>query len=454
MTATATRTNIELEADHVHEPQLEYAVLGCLLLAPKAFERVAWLRSDDFFGNTGIVFESMRRLWGVDHWFDVPLIRLDLKNHSQWGNFVDGMLLQQCLESVGSPALLESYARELRQKARVRKLIGLSSRILNLAHSRTTADEIASEVRRQLNDVMQSAQSSAASADVVVIEALDQINKLAEQDDRSGVIATGIADFDRLCGGLYPGEMIVLAARPGVGKTSFALQVAMHTALRQRPVYIASLEMRRAELMVRALATRSKISGSAIRQGLRDKDKFRDLHEAARRVSEEAALWIDDRPRMTVDDIRGECHRLANADGLSLIVVDYLARLQPTNRKAQRYEQIGELTRDLKCLACELRVPLLLLAQLNREADGAVPSMRHLRESGDIEADADVICLLYPDTETTVKFRIEKNRNGKCAELELQWNADLTEFWCLSNHDWAEEPQPRQTKHLPPMKAF
>lgn len=449
MNAIATKPEVELEAQHVHEPQLEYAVLGCLLMAPKMFERVAWLRSEDFFGNTAIVFESMRRLWGVDHWFDTPMIRLDLSNHGKWGNFIDAELLRQCLESVGSPALLESYARELRQKARVRQLLGLSSEIRALAHSRTSADEIASEVRRRLNEVMQSAQSSAAPTSVVVVEALDQINKLADQDERSGVIATGIADFDRLCGGLYPGEMIVLAARPGVGKTSFALQVAIYTALRQRPVYIASLEMRRAELMVRALATKSKISGSAIRLGLRDRDKFRDLHEAARRLSEEATLWIDDRPRMTVDDIRSECHRLANADGLSLVVVDYLARLQPVNKRAQRYEQIGEMTRDLKCLACELRVPVLLLAQLNREAEGGAPSMRHLRESGDIEADADVIGLLYPDTETTVKFKIEKNRNGKCAELELQWNPDLTEFWCLSNHPWAEEEQPPKLKHLP-----
>lgn len=437
----------EIKATHLHDPALEHAVIGCLLMDPKRFESVAWVRGEDFFGVAGAIFESMRRLWQHDHWFDMPTLRADLTQHNQWG-VVNADVFQRMVESVATPVLLESYARELRQKARVRQLIGLASQIKHMATDRCSADEIAGEVRRTLDAVLCSAQASAAPARTVVFEALDQIEKLREQDDRSGVISTGIAEFDRLCGGLYPGEMVVLAARPGVGKTSFALQVAMHTALRQRPVYIASLEMRRAELMVRALATKAKVSGAKIRLGLRDANLIRDVNTAAQRVGEEATLWIDDRPRMTVDDIRAECHRLANAEGLSLIVVDYLARLQPTNRKAQRYEQIGELTRDLKCLACELRVPLLLLAQLNREAEGCAPSMRHLRESGDIEADADVIGLLYPDTETTVKLRIDKNRNGKCTELELQWNPDLTEFWCLSNHDWADEPTPK-LKHLP-----
>jgi len=260
---------------------------------------------------------------------------------------------------------------------------------------------------------------------------------LEEARYRQGTLGlpTGLQAFDLHYGGLFRGELIILAARTAVGKTSLALQIATYNAMAGRLVYIASCEMSASELLLRAACGQAGVSLQAIRSGRATDAEHGRVEEALSELSA-AALMLDDRPELSVASIRRETRRLVRK-GLALVMVDYLQLLTPADRKLERYEQIGQMTAGLKALARDLGVPILVLAQLSRAAEVAdEPRLSHLRESGSIEQDADVVLLLHrppegmeADGDTwAAELIIGKNRNGPTGRLRLDWDSELMRF--------------------------
>ncbi len=269
-----------------------------------------------------------------------------------------------------------------------------------------------------------------------VLGAMDYIDSVSQKKESAGLL-TGLEPLDYTTGGLFPGEMIVLAARPGIGKTSLGCQIATHNASRHRGVLITSLEMSATELTVRIMCSQADVSSMMVRTAkIRDSDIRKLTIESS--TLADAKLWIDDSPRITVAQIQRNARRLKREE-LSLVVIDYLQLLTPRDRRANRYEQVGEMSRELKELARELEIPVLVLCQLNRESekDGR-PQMRHLRESGDIEQNADMILLLArestdedsqgPSDPIPAKLIVAKNRSGEIGQVGLDWIPARTMF--------------------------
>ncbi len=265
---------------------------------------------------------------------------------------------------------------------------------------------------------------------------------MARESLRSGRrlgLPTGFMGFDYANGGLHAGELVILAARPGGGKTSIALQIAAHSAMKQRDVLFVSLEMSGAELMIRVLCGLATVDSAAIRTGRLTERDLGHLEQAGDQFAG-AKLTIDDRASVTAADIRRAARRCKRQGGLSLVVVDYLQRLTAADARAKRYEQVGAMTADLKTLARELNVPVLCLCQLNREVEkggNGRPKLSNLRESGNIEQDADVVAFVHrpevfepsdPDLVGKAELIVEKNRNGPTGTFPLLWDARTTTF--------------------------
>jgi replicative DNA helicase len=261
----------------------------------------------------------------------------------------------------------------------------------------------------------------------------------------SAGIPTGISSFDADMGGLFPGELTILAARPGVGKTSFALQVAAHNAESGRLVYFASLEMSAAELSIRLACGESGVSNRLVRIGKFGADDSQRLSEALRKQAK-VALEIHDRSALTVASIRREI-RKRKKRGLALAIVDYLQLVTPDDRRLPREQQVARMVRQLKETAREYEIPILCLCQLNRQADGdETPRLSHLRESGAIEQDADVVLFLSKhepkggETHNAILI-VAKNRNGETGPLRLDWDGGRTRFSVPGHSEFAEYTQ-------------
>jgi replicative DNA helicase len=265
---------------------------------------------------------------------------------------------------------------------------------------------------------------------------LEHIEMIRARGSSMGV-PTGFAGFDEQVGGLFPGELIVIAARPGVGKTTLAVQIGENAATAREPrrVYFASLEMDRREIAMRMLCRRANVNLLTIRHGRISHDERDRITEVANELDPiHEHFIIHDKPRMTVGDIRRSAQRFSP----QLIIVDYLQRIVPDDRKKQRYEQVADITKALKTMAREMGVAVLVLAQSSRDADnGGEPELRQLRESGDIEAESDVVTFLQTNVPWEkdgkpaphrARWTVSKNRNGPTPRIRLTWDSAATAF--------------------------
>jgi replicative DNA helicase len=270
-------------------------------------------------------------------------------------------------------------------------------------------------------------------------EAVDAVTELIERLTSAKVghrVGTGFTSIDQKIGGVFPGELVVIAARPGVGKTTIGLAIAYANAARGVPSLFFSTEMSPGELLLRSVCAAAPVSSSWLRTGnLIDADRPR--LEAAKEAHRQALLFVDDRPNPSVAEIRRTARREVREHGIKLVVVDYLQRLRPADDRRQRYEQVGQIVASLKTLARELNVPVIALAQLSRDADGATPTLAHLRESGSIESEADQVWLLdrpgmYRKDDADLRYlavlNVAKNRNGETGEVRLRWDSVAAKF--------------------------
>lgn len=434
-----------------YDQDAEQGVLGSILLMPEACDEVSLiLRPDDFFDEANrCLFTHMREMHDAGGKIDVTLLVDRLKTAGHYETVGGGAYLYKIGQAVPNAAHARYYAGIVREKSTLRALITASTEILRQAYDqRQDARQLVSAAEQQIFSIVdQRASSSVSSIRDILHIAMDRLDARLRGEQTQDSVETGFTDLDALMGGLHNSELVILAARPSMGKTAFAMNIAEYVSVEtRRPTLFVSLEMSSVELADRLLCSAAQVDGHRLRNGtLANTDKQR-LVEKASEISQ-APLFVDDSPSRTVSEIAAAARRIKRREGgLGLIAIDYLQLIEPDNPDDSRQEQVARIARRLKGMAREMKVPVLCLAQLNRQAEDTRdhrPRLSHLRESGAIEQDADVVMFVHREEyylrgeeqkeyEGKAEIIVSKQRNGPVGDVELRWEKKFTRFQNLA----------------------
>ena len=442
----------------------ERAVLGSMLIDKDAVERALEIVAEtDFYGDAHrIVFRAMADLHQACKPVDLLIVAEELRTRSQLGDVGGVQALSDFIHKVATAAHLEHYARIVHEKAVLRELIAAATRVVQECFSEKEAAVVLDDAQNQIIAVAQRQTSNKfTDAPSMMGKAVEAIEKLhARKSDIIG-LATGFTKLDRMPAGLHPGNLILLAGRPGHGKTSLAMNIASNVLLRKTTgaVVFFSMEMSEAEIANRLLSCQSGISLQDVRRGFLVHDNWTRLTNAAARLSE-TQLFVDDTAGLSVLQVRGRARRLANelrqkGKALSLIIIDYLQLMHGGSRRAEnRQLEVAEISRGLKFLARDLKVPVVALSQLSRKVEDKArtdgkPQLSDLRDSGSLEQDADVVVFIHrefasrPQDPTLDPRKAEiilaKQRQGAIGAIPVFFDPELTRF---GNLDPAGEEPP------------
>lgn len=436
-----------LQREQPFDLEAEMGVLGSILLLPDVCDDLASvLRNDDFYNDANRkLFTHLREMHDEGDKIDVTLLVARLRKAEDFEAIGGAAYLGQLATSVPNAAHAVYYAKIVAEKATYRKLIEAGTDILRDAYEQShEARDLVAQAEQRVFSIMdgRSTQSVNSISDILH-HAMDRIDARMCNEDTEGTVETGYIDFDAMTGGFHQGELIILAARPSMGKTAFAMNIAENicTSSREAVLFI-SLEMSGIELADRMLCSLARVNGHKLRAGDITQEERGRLVQKANEISQ-APLFVDDSPSRTVSEIAAGARRIARRDGnLGLIVIDYLQLIEPDNPRDPRQEQVAKIARRLKGMAREIKVPVLCLSQLNRQAEDSKdhrPRLSHLRESGAIEQDADVVMFVhreeyYQRGEEREQYAgqaeiiIAKQRNGPVGEVELTWEKNYTRF--------------------------
>ena len=429
--------------------EAEYAVLGAMLIEKEAIAKVTeFLRAGDFYREANrLIFDAMMELYNKGEAIDMVTVTEHLRK-------------QDKLERVGGIAYITSLANAVPTAANVvhhGKIVEEKSILRHLINSATQIAGMGYEDSEDVEDILDKAEKSImevsgrkisgdfTSIKDVVYKAFDKIEHLFQSKGAITGLPSGFKDLDKLTAGLQPSDLILIAARPSMGKTAFTLNIATNVALRsKKPVAFFSLEMSKEQLVQRILCSEAAIDSQKLRVGELDDHDWEKLITVSDALSQ-APLFIDDTPGITVLEMRSKARRLKMEQGLSLIVIDYLQLMQGSGKKSSenRQQEISEISRSLKALARELEVPVIALSQLSRSVEARQvkkPMLSDLRESGSLEQDADIVAFLYRedyyDKETENKniteIIIAKHRNGPVDTVKLFFHSQFTKFCDLT----------------------
>lgn len=427
-----------------NSPEAEKSVIGSMLMDRDAIIEVAdVLVKEDFYQNTnGILYEAMVELYREGKPVDLITLQNKLKEKQVPESIQSLDYIRELVEAVPTSANAKQYAGIVREKSILRKLIKVTEKIT--ADCYLGKDEFSTILEETEKDVFHLLQNASGREDFVpirdvVLNTLDQIEEASKNKGKITGIPTGFTDLDYKLTGLHPSQLLIVAARPAMGKTAFVLNIAQHVAFRQNvPVAIFSLEMSKEQLVTRLMSMEAMIDSQLIRTGeLEDQDWEKLMESAA--VIGHSPLIIDDTPGLTIAEIRSKCRRYKQAQGVGLVIIDYLQLMAGNGKSESRQQEISEISRSLKALAREIDAPIIALSQLNRAVDSRTdhkPVLSDLRESGSIEQDADVIMFIYrddyynPDTErkNLAEIIVAKQRSGSTGSIELAWLGQYTKF--------------------------
>jgi replicative DNA helicase len=417
-----------------HNLEAEESLLGSMMLSASAIGDAAdVVRSNDFYREAHrLVYEAILSLYSRGEPVDLITTVEELRRRWQLEQVGGPLYLHNLVESVPTPASAGYYARIVAHHAMLRRLIEASARIMSISYAvpddpRKAVDEaeslIYSVARRGEPDAV-------ISVGPVVDETIDSFEKLQQRSGSFAGLPTGLADLDEMLCGLQSGSLILVAARPGVGKSSFVVNVARNVAIDSAtPVALFSLEMSRVEIGMRLLCADARVPWTKIRAGRVGADDWARL-VAATEAMHEAPMYIADSGSITIVDVRAKARRLRSArPGLGLVVVDYLQLMSSVGRRETRQLEVAELSRSLKLLAKELDVPVIAVSQLNRDPERRIdkrPQLTDLKDSGSLEQDADVVLFLHrSEQESTrghaARLIVAKHRNGPTGELQLSF---------------------------------
>ncbi len=418
----------------------ERAVLGSIILRPAALDDIgATLRFEDFrLAGHRALYRHLVAMHAAREGADEITLATRLKAAGDW-NLVGGVAgLAAIASGVAVASHAAHYARLVVRAAQRRRMLEAGVRLIQAAHDDGVepADGIAGAEAEMAAIATCEYSDGAVSAQEAAAEFCVHVDAVRERKRNTGLL-TGFPDYDQTIGGLFGGELIVLAARPAQGKTALMLQLCHRAAAQGEPTLIISLEMSRLELTTRLVCGLSGVDSRRVRTGSIGGDEAARLAEAANSIAL-YRLAILDRPAITVADIRRVARQASRRDGLALLGVDYLQLIRPADAKAPREQQVAGISRDLKCIARELDIPVLVACQLSRASEQSdEPQLHHLRESGAIEQDADVVMFLQrgvtwsdeePAAANQAKLTLRKNRNGPLASCKLRWVPHATRF--------------------------
>jgi replicative DNA helicase len=425
--------------------EAECGVLGSIIIDPEAIVQVSdFLRADDFYRDAHrTIYEVILQLYEEHEPADFITICDELERRNRLEEVGGASYITSLINQVPTSGNVEYYGRIVERASILRRLIHAAGQIAAIAYESNDAEAALEKAEQLIFAISQRhARSDFTHLREILADYMDKLDQLHERRGSIVGVPTGFADLDRLTGGLQKSDLIVLAARPGLGKTSLALSLAHNAAVKyQRSVAVFSLEMSKEQLAQRLLSMDASIDQQRLRTGWIEDDEWERI-VISRDKLEEANIWIDDTASIATTELRSKARRLHAEYGIDLIIVDYLQLMQATiggRRNENRVMEISEISRSLKALARELNMPVLALAQLSRAVESRqskVPQLSDLRESGSIEQDSDIVMFIYRDdvyNQETEKKNIAdvivaKHRNGPLGEISLYFQANQTRF--------------------------
>lgn len=429
--------------------EAEASLLGAILIDSDAIVKVADIvRADDFYDERHArIYEATLQLYEKHSPIDVLTLSDQLRSTGMLDMVGGAGYLTELTNFVPTAAHADRYAGIIAEKSMRRRLIKASQSIADLGFDEAQSlQELIENAETSLFQVSQQhIKQDISSIETILSASFDRLDELHKDKGKLRGVPTGYRDLDNVLAGLQPSDLIILAARPSMGKTAFALNLAHNVALKaSQPVLMFSLEMSKEQLVDRLLAAEAGVNAWNLRTGNLTDDDFEKIGQAMGSLSE-AQIYIDDTPGITVSDMRTKARREAHQHPLGLIVVDYLQLMSGGSRfsgDANRVQEISEISRGLKGIARELNVPIIALSQLSRSVESRspqIPQLADLRESGSIEQDADVVAFIYredyynPETENKniAKILIKKHRNGPTADVDLYFDREKQRFRSL-----------------------
>ena len=433
-----------------HSDEAERSVIGAMIMDRDAITAASEiLIEEDFYQRQyGVLFTTMEELYNEGRPVDLVTLQDRLREKELPPELSSVEFIRELLAAVPTSANARHYANIVKEKAVLRRLIKVSEGIANECYlSREPVDAILEDTEKQIFDIVQNKSTDDfVGIDKIVLQSLESIEAAAKTKGSVTGISTGFYDLDYKTAGLQPSDLILVAARPSMGKTAFVLNVAEHVAVRDnKTVAIFSLEMSKDQLAKRMLAMNSRVDSQAIRSGeLRDDDWVK-LVESVKEIGS-SGLIIDDTPGISISELRSKCRKYKLEHNLELVIIDYLQLMTGSRKSESRQQEVSDISRSLKALARAIKAPIVALSQLSRAVEQRPdkrPMLSDLRESGAIEQDADVVMFIYRDdyynrdTEEpgVAEIIIGKQRNGPTGTIKLGWQAQFTKFVNLErNH--------------------
>lgn len=433
----------------------EQSILGSMFLSDKALQRILESINKDMFylDSHKKIFETIKNLADNKSPIDITTVTAEL-DKKKILNQVGGVeYLTQIINSVPTAANAEEYVKIVEEKFLRRNLIEAGTEIANAGFSSTDdIGDILDDAEKKIFDVIRNRRGSEfKTIQDVLFKAQSDLEKLSSLKGEITGVPSGYNDIDKLTSGFHENELIIIAARPAMGKTVFALSMAANMALaNKKSVAIFNMEMGAEQLISRMLSSVGQIESNKLRTGNLQHQDWKRVNEAISRLAD-TKIYIDDTPGITVSEMRAKCRRLANSEeGLDCVIIDYLQLISGSSKYAgQRQQEVSEISRSLKTMAMELKVPVIALAQLSRSVESREekrPLLSDLRESGSIEQDADIVAFLYRDDyynkesaidEDTSKleFIIAKHRNGPTATVNLIFKRNTSSIFNMENSE-------------------
>jgi len=423
--------------------EAEQSVLGGILIENEAINKaMEILVPDDFYRDAHRkIYSALIALFERDEPADLITMTNELRKREQLEEIGGASYLASLIDSVPTAANIEYYARIVREKAILRKLIETSTEIITQSYQdRGDVENFLDEAEKSIFEISERrVKPSFYSIREVVKHSLDTISKLYEKKELITGVPSGFKDLDKMTAGFQPSDLIIVAGRPSMGKTAFCLNVAQYAAIERKiPIAIFSLEMSKEQLVIRMLCSQSQVDGNRLRTGFLLDSDWPKLTLAAGTLYE-APIFIDDTAALSVLELRAKARRLKAEHRLGMIIIDYLQLMKGRAKAESRQQEISEISRSLKALAKELNIPVIAVSQLSRKTEerhGNRPQLSDLRESGAIEQDADVILFLFreevynrqEDNQGKAEVIIGKQRNGPIGKVDLAFLDKLTTF--------------------------
>lgn len=421
----------------------EQAVLGSMLTDTDAVIAAAeLLKPEDFYREDHKeIYAAMIEIYGLGNHIDVITLSDQLKLRGTFEKVGGTQYIATLIDQVPTTSNVENYVKIVEEKSVIRKLIKTAQDILRMGYAQTEeVDTIIEQTEKKVFDVLQNRNSkNYASIKEILITAFDNIENMYQNKNKISGISSGFIDLDNKTSGLNPSDLIIIAARPAMGKSAFVLNIANYVAMHDNiPVMIFSLEMSKEQMVNRILASESEVDSMKLRNADLTSEDWLKLGTASGKLSE-IPLYIDDTPGLSSSELRAKCRKAKLEKGIGLVIIDYLQLMESKSKSPSRQQEISEISRSLKILAKELKVPVIALSQLSRATESRTdhrPMLSDLRESGAIEQDADIVMFIHredyydPETEkkNVAEIILAKNRSGSTGTVELAWLGQYTKF--------------------------